>query len=105
MRLTAAVILLTVLAMPAWAADEKTVTWYDVEIIVFKHAEAKSAETWPPDAGLPDIEGARSLYPDADPQAMENEAGSPQRNNLDVTVAGLDETTAPMIPGVPDAYT
>lgn len=49
------------LALPAFA-QEQTVTWYDVELIVFRHLDARSSETWPTDAGTPDVSNVRSLF-------------------------------------------
>lgn len=50
---------------PSFAAlpQEKTVTWYDVELIVFRNLDTRSTETWPPDAGAPDVADARPLFP------------------------------------------
>lgn len=43
--------------------EEETVTWYDVELIVFRNLETRSTETWPVDAGAPAVEGAQPLFP------------------------------------------
>lgn len=43
--------------------QEETVTWYDVELIVFRNLETRSTETWPVDAGAPRVEDARPLFP------------------------------------------
>lgn len=51
---------------PAAMAQEDTVTWYDVELIVFRHADARTTETWPTDAGTPEVEGSRPLFPPAE---------------------------------------
>lgn len=53
-------------SLPAHSAaptEEKTVTWYDVEIIVFRNLDTRSNETWPPDAGVPNVADARPLFP------------------------------------------
>lgn len=47
----------------AATAQEETVTWYDVELIVFRHVDARTRETWPSDAGTPDVAEARPLFP------------------------------------------
>lgn len=50
-------------AHSAAPTEEKTVTWYDVEIIVFRNLDTRSNETWPPDAGTPNVADARPLFP------------------------------------------
>lgn len=71
------------LALPASAqVQEQTVTWYDVELIVFRHVDARTSETWPADAGVPEVTGARSLFPtediDASPASVELAALEPE---------------------------
>ena len=74
MRLTIATcILLATLPAPASASvEESTVTWYDIELIVFRNLETRTTETWPPDAGVPAVEGVRALFPS--PAVMTDEA-------------------------------
>lgn len=60
----------------ATPTEEQTVTWYDVEIIVFRNLDTRSKETWPPDAGIPNIADARPLFPAADGDADERLAGT-----------------------------
>lgn len=68
--------LVTCASLPLFAAEglpgEETVTWYDVEMIVFRHLETRSTETWPTDAGVPDIENARPLFPLPQGESREN---------------------------------
>ena len=52
---------LLALSAPVTAADDDQ-RWYDIEVIVFAHAEpAVDSEVWPIDPGLPPLEGAVSL--------------------------------------------
>jgi len=61
----------TLACLPLLAAEtapvkEETVTWYDVELVVFRNLDTRSAESWPADAGIPDVPEARPLFPPAD---------------------------------------
>lgn len=58
-----AVVLAVLPLHAAETIEEETVTWYDVEIIVFRNLDTRSTETWPADAGVPAIENARPLFP------------------------------------------
>ncbi len=64
MRLLSAAFII-LLSLPLHAAEtvEETVTWYDVELIVFRNLDTRTTETWPPDAGMPAIADARALFP------------------------------------------
>jgi len=62
MLVTAASVLLS----PAPGAQDQTeeeITWYAVEVVIFERSSemGRSAEFWPPEAGLPDIAGAVEL--------------------------------------------
>ncbi|MDX1443553.1 MAG: CsiV family protein [Gammaproteobacteria bacterium] len=45
------------------AQDMETVKWYDLEVIIFRHADPRTDEKWPLDRGLPDIKDLQPLYP------------------------------------------
>jgi hypothetical protein len=63
--LVSPVLLLANTTVAAEAETRETVKWYDVEIIVFRHADPRSDETWPTDAGTPVISGMQALFPAA----------------------------------------
>lgn len=78
------------------AGKTETVTWYDVEIIIFRQADPKTTETWPADTGAPDIAGIRHLFgPVA--QGEENELSD------EVLTAGLEDDQV-LPPAAPDPY-
>lgn len=52
-------------AEEAAAEERETIKWYDVEVIVFRHSDPRSDETWPLDRGLPQVDGLQPLYPPA----------------------------------------
>lgn len=58
-------------AHAAAPVEEKTITWYDVELVIFRNLDTRSTETWPTDAGVPDVDAARALFPAADAQTSE----------------------------------
>ncbi|HEX7030509.1 MAG TPA: CsiV family protein [Gammaproteobacteria bacterium] len=92
----------------AAAAEEKpikeaTVTWYDVELIVFRNLDTRSAETWPTDAGIPPVEEARPLFPPpAGPSAIDEDAGSPRET--DAAAASPLGEAASLHPDTPTPY-
>ncbi len=59
------ILLGTLIALPAAAANGEETTWYDVELIVFTPSgdEFLDAEAWPQDVALPQTENARALLP------------------------------------------
>lgn len=68
MRIPTLAVIAAILAFPSLPSlaalpREETVTWYDVELIVFRNLDTRSTETWPPDAGAPDVADARPLFP------------------------------------------
>lgn len=67
-------------SLPLYAAEpveEATVTWYDVELIVFRNLDTRSSETWPADAGIPPVDGARPLFPPPGGGETESEDSTP----------------------------
>jgi len=63
--LTAAILVLTVLAGNAYAAEDEP--WYTVEVVVFENRAAGAGDTerWPDDPGAPDYAHAVTLVPAA----------------------------------------
>ena len=61
--LVAAASVLLSTAPGAQGQAEEEITWYAVEVIIFERSSemGRSAEFWPPEAGLPDIAGAVEL--------------------------------------------
>lgn len=88
-----------VTARAAAPAEEATVTWYDVELVVFRNLDTRSTESWPADAGVPAVADARPLFPP-------NEASEDNEVNdeADAVAAGLEDETAPLYPGTPTPY-
>ncbi|HEX6928845.1 MAG TPA: CsiV family protein [Gammaproteobacteria bacterium] len=81
--ITVAVVLASLPLHAAEPVEEKTVTWYDVEMIVFRNLDTRSSETWPTDAGVPAVEDALPLFPppvvdeNGEPAAEPEVAASP----------------------------
>lgn len=48
------------------ASEAETITWYDVEFIIFQQNNPRSDETWPADTGSPDIDGLQALFGEVD---------------------------------------
>jgi len=92
-------ILLALASLPSHSANlpqEKPVTWYDVEIVVFRNLDTRSTETWPTDAGVPDISNARPLFPPSGNDAgnAENAAPTSPENRM----AGNPGAPTPYVP-------
>jgi hypothetical protein len=54
-----------------WIGPDETLTWYDVEVVVFAHTGEPGAEAWPLEPGLPALAEALTLRP-----APESEDGA-----------------------------
>lgn len=92
-------------SLPLHAAEEEsTVTWYDVELIVFCHVDARTAETWPPDAGVPAVENARPLFPLATDMPQDGADTAAAAIGLAGTIAPVDGTPTPYVPLDKSAY-
>ena len=77
------------------SAEEETVTWYDVEVIVFRQADPRTSETWPADTGVPAIDGIRPLFATANSEVDEIPDA--------VLTAGLEDEEA-LPPAAPTPY-
>lgn len=94
--LLASVILVAAATIPtAAAAEEETVTWYDVEVIIFRQADPRTSETWPADTGIPSIDGIRPLF-------ASGEGGSDDIPDA-VMTSGLEDDQA-LPPTAPTPY-
>lgn len=88
--------------LPARAAtptEEATVTWYDVEIVVFRNLDTRSSETWPPDAGVPNIADARPLFPPpAEPGETNETLAQPEPATLSLQPTDYPQAPTPYEP-------
>lgn len=75
------------------AEPVETVTWYDVELIVFAQQSPRTNETWPTDLGTPDIANAIALF-----VANENQ-------DAGVISSGLGDDATAIPPAAPVPYT
>lgn len=108
MRLLPAV-LIALVSLPLRAgepAEEATVTWYDVELIVFRNLDTRTSETWPPDAGVPAVEKARPLFPSAVIGATVEggDARADVESHALDTGTALDASPTPYVPLDKSAY-
>ncbi|HEX7048228.1 MAG TPA: CsiV family protein [Gammaproteobacteria bacterium] len=103
-HLTAAVLVLG--SLPLFAAEpieEETITWYDVELIVFRNLDTRSAETWPADGGAPAVEKARPLFPPAETRDA-REPADEDSNVAAPDASSYPETPTPFVPLDESAY-
>lgn len=94
--------LLTVLATlfavsSAWAQDhnrgqkqDQDTPWYQVEVVVFKHADTTDTEAWPDDPGGPDLTHAVELIPPSTSSVIERDAGGNKDRVLRLLPANQD---------------
>lgn len=108
MRLLPAV-LIALVSLPLDAgepAEEATVTWYDVELIVFRNLDTRTSETWPTDAGVPDVEKARALFPP--PVLGDTVEGGETQADVEsqpyASASALDASPTPYVPLDESAY-
>lgn len=94
----------SLIAAEAAPAEEATVTWYDVELIVFRNLDTRSAETWPADAGFPPVEQARPLFlpPEIAGESASVDAGSTAYPGTPTPFVPLDES-AYQLTGIMDS--
>lgn len=97
--LVSPVLLLANTTVAAETEPRETVKWYDVEIIVFRHADPRSDETWPADAGTPVISGMQALFP-----ATGDDSVSPAQSSAldDAASRPLIDAPEPFMPLVED---
>lgn len=98
MRLTPVLLFVAATLSATSMAQEQTVTWYDVEIIVFRHLDARTSETWPPDAGAPEVEALRALFPPQDDDDENDAADAPLALALDDKPARRADAPVPYVP-------